>query len=73
MLGRPEAVSLYMLERPEAVSHYENAGRSVRERFALRKCRPQLQARESARFTKENGPSGDLACARDHPTPLAAA
>ena len=41
-----------MLERSEAVSHYKNADRSVRERFALRKCRPQLEARESACFTE---------------------
>ena len=45
-----------MLERPEAVSHYKNADRSVRERFALRKCRPQLEARESACFTEGKRP-----------------
>ena len=45
-----------MLERPEAVSHYKNADRSVRERFALQKCRPQLEARESACFTEGKRP-----------------
>ena len=45
-----------MLERPEAVSHYKNADRSVRDRFALRKCRPQLNARESACFTEGKRP-----------------
>ena len=41
-----------MLERPEMVSPCEIAGRSVWERFALRKCRPQLEARRSCLFYK---------------------
>ena len=53
MPERPDGASRYqktILERPEAVSHYENAGWRVRERFALEKMQAAARASRKCLF-----------------------